>query len=167
MLTAPTLTFSDRLRLEGGDLTLELFPTPGHTPDHIAAWIPELKVCLAVDAVERPIPMVWSDDPADLAALIASLRAIKALGAEHVVLAHGQTSSPQTVDDNLAYFQALAERVARFGADLDLSEGGKLPEGLGLWDLVAAPANASAETRRFYEGFHRANLRAALRSRAK
>lgn len=163
-LCPPTVTFSDRLRLEGGDLTLELFPTPGHTPDHIAAWIPELRVCFAIDAVERPIPKVWSDDPDDLSALIASLRAIQSLGAEHVVLAHGQTSSPAVVDANLAYFAALAERVEASTASLNPAETSSLPKSLDLWDLVPLPATFSSESRAFYEAFHLSNLRATIKS---
>lgn len=162
-LCAPTLTFPDRLRLEGGDLTLELFATPGHTPDHIAGWIPELRTCLAVDAVERPIPKVWSDDPRDLQSLVGSLRAIQALDAEHVVLAHGQTSSPAIVETNLAYFAALAERVAGTFVDFDNES---LPEGLRLEDFVANAAELPPDVRRFYDRFHRANLRASLKAAA-
>jgi len=163
-LSPPTVTFSDRLRLEGGDLTLELFPTPGHTPDHIAAWIPELRVCLAIDAVESPIPKVWSDDLDDLRTLITSLRAIQALGAEHVVLAHGQTSSPAVVDANLAYFAALAERVEKSMGSLDPTDPKSLPKGFDLWDLVPLPATFSSESRAFYEAFHLSNLRATIKS---
>ena len=54
------------MSLHGGDLTLELLHTPGHTPDHVAVWIPEIKTCLAVDTVEHPIPEIWSQSPDDL-----------------------------------------------------------------------------------------------------
>lgn len=44
-IITPTVTFSgERMALHGGDLTLELLHTPGHTPDHIAVWIPEVQV---------------------------------------------------------------------------------------------------------------------------
>ena len=55
-LVAPTATFAGDLVLHGGDLTLELMHTPGHAPDHLAVWIPEIRTCLAVDAAEDPIP---------------------------------------------------------------------------------------------------------------
>src|SRR5579859_760045 len=55
-LIAPTITFNEKLSIHGGDLTIELLPAPGHHPDHIAAWMPQLRLLLAFDAVEKPIP---------------------------------------------------------------------------------------------------------------
>ncbi|HEV2655829.1 MAG TPA: MBL fold metallo-hydrolase, partial [Ktedonobacteraceae bacterium] len=57
-LTPPTLTFTDSLTISGGDLTLELFSAPGHSVDSIAVWIPELRLLLAFDAVEFPLPLI-------------------------------------------------------------------------------------------------------------
>lgn len=163
-LCAPTVTFNDRMRLEGGDLTLDLIHTPGHTPDHVAVWIPEVRTCLAVDAVESPIPKVWSDDPEELRSLIASLHLIEGLKAEHVVLAHGQTDSPSIVRRNLRYFAMLARRVEQFDRSLLLDSESDLPEGLRLFDIVEDVPSLSAEAQRFYEQFHRANLQATIRS---
>jgi glyoxylase-like metal-dependent hydrolase (beta-lactamase superfamily II) len=163
-LCPPTVTFSDRLRLDGGDLTLELFSTPGHTPDHIAVWIPELRTCLAIDAVEDPIPEVWSDDPEDLRSLVASLRLIEGLDAEHVVLAHGQTNSPSVVRQNIRYFETLAERVRQFDWTDGVGDEGAIPKGLELLDITPVSASLSPEARSFYECCHRSNLRAAVRS---
>lgn len=163
-LCAPTVTFADRLHLDGGDLTLELIPTPGHSPDHLAVWIPELRTCLAVDAVETPIPKVWSDDPLDLRSLIASLHLIEGLNAEHVVLAHGQTDSPSIVSQNLRYFETMTERVRQFDWTAGMSDGSDIPEGLRLFDVTPDRPGLSPEALSFYERFHRANLRAAVRS---
>ncbi|WP_416357582.1 MBL fold metallo-hydrolase [Aureimonas phyllosphaerae] len=163
-LHPPTLFFSDRIGLDGGDLTLELLHTPGHAPDHVVVWIPELRTCLAVDAVENPIPKVWSDDPADLASLVASLHRIRRLGARHLVLAHGQTDAPSTVDRNLAYFEALAERVGALGAAPSVAPDDALPDGLRLTDFVEGIDALPDAARRFYERFHRANLVATIRS---
>ncbi|WP_294644723.1 MBL fold metallo-hydrolase [uncultured Aureimonas sp.] len=163
-LHAPTVTFPDRLSLDGGDLTLELLHTPGHAPDHVAVWIPQLRTCLAVDAVERPIPKVWSDDPADLRALVGSLRLIESLRARHVVLAHGQTDAPSTVARNLRYFETLFERIGRLDRRLVVEEDGELPAGLTLADTVEDLPALSADARQFYERFHRANLRATVRA---
>lgn len=113
---APTITFTGKtMTVDGGDLTLELIHTPGHTPDHVAVWIPELRICLAVDAVEFPIPEIWSSDPADLRALCASLTRIRDLQADHVVLAHGQSADPAIVDANLRYFAGLRDLVVSLG----------------------------------------------------
>ncbi|MBB5575371.1 MBL fold metallo-hydrolase [Rhizobium paranaense] len=161
-LIGPDITFSGSMVLHGGDLTLELIHTPGHTPDHIAVWIPEIRVCLAVDAVEHPIPEVWSDNPDDLRLLCSSLKRIRDLKAKFVIPAHGMTSSPATVDKNVAYFETLADRVGRLNeeqlADQALS---KLP-GLRLQDLVAIPSGMTAPTIEFYEKCHETNLRATV-----
>ena len=42
----PTVLFDERLTIDGGDLTLDLFATPGHSPDHIAVYIPEIGAVL-------------------------------------------------------------------------------------------------------------------------
>lgn len=163
-LHGPSLTFCGAMRLDGGDLTLELLHTPGHTPDHVAVWIPELKTCLAVDAVEDPIPEVWSDDPKDLQSLLRSLSLIHRLGAEHVVLAHGQTSSPAVVERNLAYFAELARRAKTIGWAQEPTEALVIPAGLGLFEVTAEPPDLSPDARSFYETFHLSNLRAVIRS---
>lgn len=165
-LVAPTITFTGQsMAIQGGDLTLELIHTPGHTPDHIAVWIPEIRTCLAVDAVEWPIPEVWSKDPGDLRALCTSLKRIRDLQARYVVLAHGQTADPAIVDANLHYFSALQDRVA------GLAEGEADIEGLierhrmGLQDFVDLPEDMPSGTLAFYEKCHRSNLQAALEAR--
>jgi glyoxylase-like metal-dependent hydrolase (beta-lactamase superfamily II) len=137
----PTLTFSgDRLVLHGGDMTLELLHTPGHTPDHLAVWIPELHTCLAVDAVEQPIPEVWSRSPHDLRHLCCSLQKIRALNARHIILAHGQTDDPAVVDRNLAYFETMRDLVARLPEPALASACLDEQDGLRLQDLVSLPA---------------------------
>lgn len=152
------------MTLHGGDLSLDLIHTPGHTPDHVAVWVPQISTCLAVDAVEFPIPEVWSNDPADLLALCTSLKRIRALRARHVVLAHGQTADPAIVDANLSYFSALQDRLADLfedNADVELSER----RGLRLEDFVGLPGDMPSETLAFYRKCHRSNLLAAVEAK--
>jgi glyoxylase-like metal-dependent hydrolase (beta-lactamase superfamily II) len=160
---APTMTFTgETMTVHGGDLTLELMHMPGHTPDHVAVWIPELRTCLAVDAVEFPIPEVWSSDPADLRALCASLTRIRHLQADHVVVAHGQSADPAIVDANLRYFAGLRDRVVSLGdTRVDASTLAR-GQGFQLWDLVPMPVDMPNETRAFYEGCHLSNLGVVL-----
>lgn len=163
---APTMTFTgETMTVHGDDLTLELIHTPGHTPDHVAVWIPELRTCLTVDAVEFPIPEVWSSDPAELHALCASLTRIRDLQADHVILAHGQSADPAVVDANLRYFAGLGDRVASLSdVRIDASVlAGK--EGFQLQDLVTMPTDMPDETRAFYERCHLSNLAAVLEAR--
>lgn len=163
-LSAPTMTFTDRLVLHGGDLTLELMHTPGHTPDHVSVWIPELRTCLAVDAVEKPIPKVWSDDPSDLRRLVNSLHLIQDLKAEHVVLAHGHTAAPSIVSQNIRYFEALAKRVREFSWTEDGRADPAAIEALSLLNVTPVSPSLSPESLSFYERFHQANLRATVRA---
>ncbi|PDT14030.1 MBL fold metallo-hydrolase [Rhizobium sp. J15] len=163
-LIGPDITFSGSMVLNGGDLTLELIHTPGHTPDHLAVWIPELRVCLAVDAVEYPVPEVWSRSADDLRLIRASLERIRDLDARLVIPAHGGTCSPSTVAKNLAYFESLADRVGRLGgsrlADPELGNA----SGFRLEDFVAIPGDMPSDTLAFYRNCHETNLGATVQA---
>lgn len=162
----PTLTFrGEKMVLHGGDISLELLHTPGHTPDHLAVWIPELETCLAVDAVEEPIPEVWSKSPDDLRSLCTSLKTIRNLRAKHVVLAHGQTDDPAVVDRNLAYFAQLQDKVARLPTSALTSNDLNEKNGVRLEDFITLPTLMSKETVAFYKRSHRSNLEAAVAAR--
>src|SRR5947209_10894903 len=52
----PTITFNERLTIVDSHLTIELLPAPGHHLDQIVAWLPEIRLLLAFDAVEKPLP---------------------------------------------------------------------------------------------------------------
>ncbi|MBP2448188.1 MBL fold metallo-hydrolase [Rhizobium leguminosarum] len=163
-LVGPDITFSDSMVLNGGDLTLELIHTPGHTPDHVAAWIPELRICLAVDAVEYPIPEVWSKSAEDLRLIRSSLERIRDLNARLVIPAHGRTSSPSMVKANLGYFEALADRVD--GLSESQLEDGELSRSSGfrLEDFVTIPAGMPLDTVTFYRNCHDTNLGATVQA---
>lgn len=165
-IIAPTMTFpGGKMVLHGGDLTLELLHTPGHTPDHIAVWIPELRVCLAVDAVEDPIPEVWSRSPGDLRSLCASLEQIRDLQARHVVVAHGQTADPSIVERNIAYFGRLRDAIAKAPEDLLADKALNEQPGFRVEDFIAFPVAMPPETRSFYTSCHKSNLNAAAAAR--
>jgi glyoxylase-like metal-dependent hydrolase (beta-lactamase superfamily II) len=105
-LTKPTLTFSHHFIIHGGDLTLHLFPTPGHSADHIAIYIPEIRTLLAGDAAEIPFPLVYNS--LDLPRLRESLKSMAELQADHVLYCHAPpTIGPQLVSDNIAYYDAM------------------------------------------------------------
>jgi len=164
-LVGPTVTFDGSLTLSGGDLTLELIHTPGHAPDHISVWIPELKLCLAVDTLEEPIPVVWSTQPEDLALLLSSIRHIRGLGARMILPAHGQTCDPGLADRNLAYFDELANRVGELAVDDLLSD--ELPHrpGFVFDDLVKNVGNLAEPDLAVYRAFHVRNLAATAAAR--
>ena len=92
-----------------GKVKFEVLHTPGHTEDHLAVWIPELRVLLAGDAAEYPFPHVVG--AASLVTLRASLTRLSELGAEVVLACHGQTTRPDLPALNLAYFSRLEAEV--------------------------------------------------------
>jgi glyoxylase-like metal-dependent hydrolase (beta-lactamase superfamily II) len=105
----PTVQVDGRLLIDGGDLTLELFPTPGHTIDHYSLFIPEINTLLAADAAEVPYPMARTVD--GLPAMRQSLAKLAAMNAETVLYCHAPvTIGPQLLRDNKVYFDKLEEK---------------------------------------------------------
>ncbi len=108
----PTITFSGDGQIAGGDLTLELLSTPGHTPDHVSIWIPELRLLLAGDAAEAPLP--WVSTAQSLPELRASLHRLAALEALTVLYCHAPgMMGPEIIYRNIAYFDELEARCRR------------------------------------------------------
>ncbi|MGZ6392004.1 MAG: MBL fold metallo-hydrolase [Ktedonobacterales bacterium] len=124
-LVEPTITFDKRLHIEGGDLTIECFPTPGHTEDHIALWVPELRLIFAGDAAEHPFPHV--DNGETLPILLRSLEHIAAYDPAVVLPCHGGTITPNLPARNVAYF-ATVERLTRAAL-----AGGRVPPEAAGW----------------------------------
>lgn len=165
-LVPPTLTFTDRFSIHGGDLTLELIPAPGHSTDHVIVWIPELRVLLAADAAEHPWP--YAKNPADLPILLETLRSLQAMNPSVVLPCHGGTSDPGLISRNLAYYATLELHAKR------ALEGGMLPENwLELedlperigWNFEDAARSMGLEPESvaaFYKDFHLLNARATL-----
>ena len=106
-LVPPNITFSSRLALDLGGLTLELHHTPGHTEDSIVGWIPEWGVLLGSDAIETPLPVVnnaqllegWLD-------ALAAWQAVDSL--ELTISSHGSADGRESLDQTVAYLRALA-----------------------------------------------------------
>ncbi|MEZ4867581.1 MAG: MBL fold metallo-hydrolase [Caldilineaceae bacterium] len=108
-LTPPTVLFADHLVIDGGDLTLQLLATPGHTPDHLSIYLPEIGTLLAADAAELPFPMARTT--AGLPIMRRSLRQLAALRPQHVLYCHAPvTCGPALLQANIAYFDELEER---------------------------------------------------------
>ncbi|MBK8902201.1 MAG: MBL fold metallo-hydrolase [Anaerolineaceae bacterium] len=104
--TPPTMLIQDKFVIDGGDLTLELLPTPGHTDDHYSVFLPEIETLLAADAAELPYPMARTPD--GLPQMRASLAKLAALPAETVLYCHAPvTAGRQLLLDNIAYFNAI------------------------------------------------------------
>src|SRR5262249_37077745 len=93
--TPPTILFKDNLIIDGGDLTLHLFATPGHESDHCSIYIPEIKTLFPGDAAEFPFPFAMSVSA--LPQMRASLAKLAELKAEVALYCH----APVTADPTL------------------------------------------------------------------
>ena len=116
-LRLPTIEFEDALTIQGGDLTIELVPTPGHAPDHIAVWVPEIRLLIAGDAAELPMPFVGDDS--SIPELRSSLKAMLGLRPETALYCHAPgISSPDLMSHNIWYFDECERRCRQ-----NLSDG--------------------------------------------
>lgn len=162
-LLAPTMAFSERLTIFGGDLTIELLSSPGHHLDEIAAWIPELSLLLAFDAVESPFPSV--DGPDCVPLTFQTLERLSALQPQRVLCSHGNTTSPALVEHNLAYFREI-ERRSRAYLDVhsptqDELERASLAIAYPFDEVMAGVSGVIDRT--YYSQAHEDNCAAVLR----
>ncbi len=104
-LRPPILTFEHGLDVDLGGLTVQLRHLPGHTPDSIVAFVPELNLLLAGDTVEWPCPCVPAG--CDLEAWIAGLRSWRGRPGLRVVPSHGPEGGAELLDHAIAYLDGL------------------------------------------------------------
>lgn len=172
-LIAPTLTFSQNFTVHGGDLTLFLFPTPGHSSDHISVWIPEIETILATDTAEHPIPYAavgnaslpfpYGVADGSVAQLERDLRVLKSFKPKIVLPCHGGTLEPALLDRNLRYFKTLREKITttQLGPNLKPEE---VPEKIN-WTFEAAMQDLglTGDFGEFYRGLHVRNIQGILK----
>jgi glyoxylase-like metal-dependent hydrolase (beta-lactamase superfamily II) len=136
-LRPATVAFDGTLDLDIGGIHVQLTQLPGHTHDHIVAYIPERRLMFAADAAEDPIPLVTEGPAAPWAESLL----VWAERATTVVPAHGPVSGPELLRRNARYLQGLVTDPKA-----------------GIRELDGAPA--------FYRKAHRKNLRRAMSSEA-
>jgi len=163
VLVPPTITFTHGLTIHGGDLTIELIPAPGHHLDHSAAWIPQLRLLLAFDAVERPLPIIENATAVPL--MFATLERLIALQPERVLCSHGKTTSPEQVRENLVYLREIERRCrallsTRHPTDAEIEQGAPLID-YPFEDVV--PAATEDVDCKFYAWAHDNNVRCVMR----
>ena len=164
-LEPPTITFDGALSIDGGDLTLELFHTPGHKPDHISIFIPEIRTLFPVDAAEDPLPFVL--DAASLPLMRSSFQQLLSLEPDTVLYHHALGSiRTDVIHQNIAYFDDIERRAQAAlagGASKEFSEDDDVEAVVGYpFAEVAHIDDLDDEERAFYLGGHRGALRATL-----
>ena len=161
-LVPPTITFKHGLTIHDSDLTIELFSTPGHHRDHIAAWLPELSVLLAFDAVEKPLPCI--ENAAAVPSMFATLEHLLALQPGRVLCSHGKTTSPEIIKENLTYMREIERRsrtalLTHKPTEQELEHADEFIQ--YPFDEVIAGSSDEID-RTFYSGAHNTNIRYML-----
>jgi len=99
------------LSLHLGKKTLQLFHTPGHSPDSLSVLLKEDRILFAGDMM-MPLPYIADGDLDDM---IRSLQAIPAMGLENVVQGHGEVVLRGEIDEavrsNVRYLEAARKKV--------------------------------------------------------
>ena len=112
-LRLPDITFQKELHVHLGHRHLELYHTPGHTPDGIGAMVLEDKVFVAGDAV-MPVPYVVNGDYRELK---QTLELIKEFKPNFMIQGHGDVllrgEIDEALDTSIAYLDNIVKRVAR------------------------------------------------------
>lgn len=162
-LVAPTLTFSERLSIVDGDLTVELLHAPGHCLDQIVAWLPSSRLLLAFDAVESPLPCI--EDAACAPLMFATLERLATLNTQCVLCSHGNTTSPALIEENLAYLREIERRSRlllgqRTPTETELEQAAELI-GYPFTEVVVHITGKVDRT--YYSWAHEQNARAMLR----
>lgn len=143
VLTPPTITVDHTARIDGGDLTLELFATPGHTPDHLALYIPEIRTLVAGDAAELPFPLARHQ--ADLPIMRQTLAQLAALNPAVALYCHAPvTIGPALLRENLAYFDRVERAcLSALRAGLATAQLINNPDDAAVIQLVGLPLSAA------------------------
>jgi glyoxylase-like metal-dependent hydrolase (beta-lactamase superfamily II) len=148
--TPPSILIDGPGSLHGGDLTFHLLPTPGHRPDHLAVWVPELMTLFAGDAVEDPFPLL--DDSEEMGPANHELVSLETLMDLHPAWLMPCHAEPQIGDSliraNLDYVTRLLDTARRSESSEDLLR------------FFPYPGPAGDD---FYQSEHLRNLEQALR----
>jgi len=111
-LRLPDITYRDQMHLHIGHRHLQLFSTPGHSPDGTSVWVDGVKAVIASD-VMMPVPTITEGNRE---ALRASLRRIDEMDPSFLVQGHGDVLLRGEVEEriaaNLSYIEAIEQRVA-------------------------------------------------------
>jgi cyclase len=99
------------LVLHIGKKTLQMFHTPGHSPDSISVLLREDRILFAGDMM-MPLPHIVDGDPDEIA---SSLKLVPDLSLENVVQGHGELVLRGEIDDavrsNLKYLETARKKV--------------------------------------------------------
>jgi cyclase len=119
-LLTPKITFSDRMCLRLGDLTLQLFHVGGHSKGSLCVYVEEDKVLLTSDNLS-PGQHPYRGQ-ADHLEWIKALRWMKELDVDAIVPGHGPLCGKDEIDRFIEYLSrvwCIAESMIKKGAGRD------------------------------------------------
>ncbi len=111
-IVLPQITLeSGMINLKVGKKNLQIFPTPGNSPDGISVYVKEDRVLFAGDAF-LPVPVFIEGD---IDRLIKTYESFKDLGLENIVQGHGEVvlrgEIDGAIDANIQYLNDLKKIV--------------------------------------------------------
>lgn len=111
----PTVMFSDELFLDMGDKQFHLFPTPGHSADHISVYLIEDRILFAGDVVVTGIvPAIFFDSEVLERSLeLLDRMQIEILVAGHGPVLYGQASIHDWLRWEIRYLRRLRDYVTQ------------------------------------------------------
>jgi cyclase len=134
-IVLPTVLLDDGpLTLHLGKKSLQLFATPGPSPDSISVLLREDRILFAGDMM-MPLPYIVDGSAADL---VRSMQAIPSMGLENIVQGHGELVLRGEIDDavrsNVRYLDNARRKVEQLvkrgkprqaARDIDIESCGK------------------------------------------
>jgi cyclase len=113
-LILPSIVFdSGEMTLHLGQKTLQLFHSPGHTPDSIAVYVVEDKVLFAADTM-LPVPTIFDGDPDTL---MKSLERLQDLAIDSIVQGHGEVILRGEVTERINQATSYLRRINKLVND--------------------------------------------------
>jgi len=110
-LRLPNITFNKDMHIHLAHRDLQLFHTPGNSPDGISIMVADERVLIAGDAV-MPVPHIARGNYEQL---IETLRALKELQPNFIVQGHGDVllkgEVDESLDSSIDYLHTIVARV--------------------------------------------------------
>ncbi|NTV13721.1 MAG: MBL fold metallo-hydrolase [Desulfobulbaceae bacterium] len=138
----PTISFSDRMQINLGDVTVELLRlAPSHTAGSLVVYVPAQKLLFAGDILFTDFHPFLADS--DIPGWVATIEALLALDGERIIPGHGPLSSKKDLQEMKEYllgFDHTARELAGKGqnAEAIAAELQKVlpPRAMGEWMIA-------------------------------
>ncbi len=149
----PSMVFkTGTLTVHLGNKTVELWHSPGHSPDSVVAYVREDRILFAADTM-MPIPYFVDGSYADF---IRSLEALRGKGFECVVQGHGEVILRGEVEAKL---DSDLEYLARIRQQVEKALGRKSPEKYLEKIDIESCGKSRIALNGAVQALHRANVR--------